>query len=595
MGVALLLATWLRFDFETAPVARPDVIAFAALAAVLHLVIGGVFGVLSRGHQRGSFEEAVQLMTTAVLLMAALAAVRFGTDIFAVPRSLAFTAPLLAVLGMFASRFVVRAYRWRYRRSQEGTAKVVVFGAGEGARQVLRAIRRDAQEAGLVPVALLDDDPAKRRWRVEGIRVRGPLDALERVVASTDATALVIAAPSMSAERTRAVYSHARDLGLEVLALPSTRDMFRPAEATDLRRIDLEDLLGRRSVELDASAISDVVTGRTVLVTGAGGSIGSELCHQILRFGPRRLVLLDRDESALHATQLRLTGRALLDDGSLILCDIRDAPTVRAVMESERPDVVFHAAALKHLTLLEQFPEEAWKTNVIGTLNVLDAAFRVEVPTVVNISTDKAADPTCVLGYSKRIAERLTAHFAALDDNTYVSVRFGNVLGSRGSVIEAFTAQIAQGGPMTVTHPDVERFFMLIPEACQLVLQAAALGVDGEAMVLDMGEPVRILDVAETLIGLSGRTDVRIDFTGLRPGEKLTEALFGEGDAIRQSAHPLVRHTTVPSLPVETVRAADVSTGPRAHEWMARHARETAGTSVEVVRAANEPAVGSSA
>ena len=223
--------------------------------------------------------------------------------------------------------------------------------------------------------------------------------------------------------------------------------------------------------------------------------------------------------------------------------------------ETARPDVVFHAAALKHLTLLERFPQEAWKSNVVGTLNVLEAAEGVGVEAFVNISTDKAADPTCVLGYSKRIAERLTADMAGRATGRFVSVRFGNVLGSRGSVISAFTAQIERGGPVTVTHPDVERYFMLIPEACQLVLQAAAMGHDGEVMVLDMGQPMKILDVARTLIDLSGRTGVEIEFTGLRPGEKLSEVLFFDNDDVTPSAHALVARVKVPPLDSATARS----------------------------------------
>src|SRR6478735_8654016 len=246
-----------------------------------------------------------------------------------------------------------------------------------------------------------------------------------------------------------------------------------------------------RPVQLDTTAIADQISGRRVLVTGAGGSIGSELCRQIARFGPSRLFMLDRDESGLQATEMTLSGHGLLDSDDLILADIRDPKALADAFERARPEVVFHAAALKHLPLLEAHPLEAWKSNVIGTLNVLTAAEAAGVSTFVNISTDKAANPTCVLGYSKRLAERLTADFARRAQCRYVSVRFGNVLGSRGSVVHAFTAQIEMGGPITVTHPDVHRYFMLIPEACQLVLEAASIGVDGEVMVLEMGEQVK--------------------------------------------------------------------------------------------------------
>jgi FlaA1/EpsC-like NDP-sugar epimerase len=259
--------------------------------------------------------------------------------------------------------------------------------------------------------------------------------------------------------------------------------------------------------------------------------------------------MLDRDESALHAAQLSIYGRALLDDDDTVLADIRDACAIRRVFEACRPEVVIHAAALKHLPLLEKYPLEAWMTNVVGSWNVLCAARECGVDTFVNISTDKAAGPISVLGYSKRVAERLTAHIAAHSRGRFLSVRFGNVLGSRGSVLEAFSRQIEDGGPVTVTDPDVTRFFMTIPEACQLVLQAAAVGGRGEALVLDMGTPVKIADVARLLVERSERDSVEIVYTGLRPGEKLHEELFGPGeDGDYRPCHPMVSHVDVPPL-----------------------------------------------
>ena len=287
-----------------------------------------------------------------------------------------------------------------------------------------------------------------------------------------------------------------------------------------------------------------------------------------MRFGPDKLFLLDRDESGLQATQMSLDGNGLLDSDTLVLADIRDVEAMQAAFARSRPDIVFHAAALKHLPLLESHPLEAWRTNVLGTLNVLTAAAGVGVGTFVNISTDKAANPTCVLGYSKRVAERLTADFADHYPGRYVSVRFGNVLGSRGSVVHAFTAQIQRGGPITVTHPDVKRYFMLIPEACQLVLEAAAIGQDGEVMVLDMGEQVQIVDVAHTLIRMSGRKDVGIIYTGLRPGEKLGEDLFSDNEIRHETSHSLVTRVSVPSIDPQVVGRAQHQTPEAGATWM---------------------------
>jgi FlaA1/EpsC-like NDP-sugar epimerase len=307
------------------------------------------------------------------------------------------------------------------------------------------------------------------------------------------------------------------------------------------------DLLGRHEVDTDVDSIAGYVTGKRVLVTGAGGSIGSELSRQLYRFAPASLILLDRDESALHAVQLSIEGRALLDSRNLVVCDIRDVDRIDQVFDEHEPEVVFHAAALKHLPLLQMHPEEALKTNVWGTQVLVDASLRTGVERFVNISTDKAADPCSVLGYSKRLAERLTAAAANHGDGVFLSVRFGNVLGSRGSVLTAFSSQIDAGGPVTVTDPEVTRYFMTVEEAVQLVIQAGAVGRDGEALVLDMGEPVRIDDVARRLIAESDRP-IEVVYTGLREGEKLHEVLFGPGEQGTSPCHPRISHVPVPPL-----------------------------------------------
>jgi dTDP-glucose 4,6-dehydratase len=336
--------------------------------------------------------------------------------------------------------------------------------------------------------------------------------------------------------------------GLTFVVLPPVREMIGGhVRLEQIRKVDVADLLGRRPIKTDIGNIASCVRDKVVLITGAGGSIGSELARQVHRLNPRQLVLLDRDESALHGVQLSLYGTGLLDSEDIVLCDIRDMAALEEVFDRHRPEVVFHAAALKHLPLLERFPLEGWKTNVVGTANVLACSRRVGVERLVNISTDKAADATSVLGQTKRLAERLTAWHAQDGRLPYVSVRFGNVLGSRGSVLHAFRSQIERGGPVTVTHPEVTRFFMTIPEACELVLQAGAIGRPGDVMVLDMGEPVRILDVARLLIEESGR-DIRVVFTGLRPGEKLNESLFGQLENHRPSEHLMISQVNVPAL-----------------------------------------------
>ena len=306
----------------------------------------------------------------------------------------------------------------------------------------------------------------------------------------------------------------------------------------------------------DVASVREHIAGQRVLVTGAGGSIGAELCRQLHQLGPAQLIMLDRDESALHAVQLMLHGRALLDSEETVLADIRDRRRVREVFERFRPGIVFHAAALKHLPLLERCPAEALKSNVLGTLTVLEAAADHGVHSFVNISTDKAANPVSVLGYSKRITERLTADMSARAGGRFLSVRFGNVLGSRGSVLTALSAQVAAGGPVTVTDPEVRRYFMLADEAVHLVLQAAAIGRGGEVLVLDMGEPVRIADMARRMAASSGR-EVDIVFTGLRPGEKLSEDRLGPGESDLRPYHPLISQVPVPPLSADEVTALD--------------------------------------
>jgi FlaA1/EpsC-like NDP-sugar epimerase len=424
-------------------------------------------------------------------------------------------------------------------------------------------------DSGFCPVALLDDDKAKQRLRLDGLRVRGTRHDIDEVAHKYGAAALVVALPEADSELIRTLSDLGSAAGLDVLVLPPLRDIIGGhLTSYDLRDVNLEDLLNRQPITLDTTLIAEQLVGRSVMVTGAGGSIGSELARQIAKFNPEKLYLLDRDESGLQATQLSLTGQGLLQGDEVLLVDIRDLDALRTVFRATLPDLVFHAAALKHLPLLESHPMEAWKTNVIGTLNVLTAAAEVGVGTFVNISTDKVADPVCVLGYSKRVGERLTADFASTQPGRYVSVRFGNVLGSRGSVVHAFAAQIEAGGPITVTDPDVERYFMLIPEACQLVLAAGSIGRSGEVMVLEMGEQVKIADVAKALIGLSGRKDIDITYSGLRPGEKLSEDLFSVYEFRRATSNPLIISVDVSALSIDDVTAADLENHKAAAVWM---------------------------
>ena len=363
-------------------------------------------------------------------------------------------------------------------------------------------------------------------------------------------------------------------LEIEMRGLPWTGrrragDGSSPASWDDIVSLSARAQLGREPLQTDLASVTRTLEGARVLVTGAGGSIGSELCRQLDRLPLEHMLMVDRDESALHALQLSLEGQGLLDNDRFGLVDIRDRVALERMFRSFRPEVVVHAAALKHLPLLERHPAEALKTNVWGTLNVLEAAVGGGATRFVNISSDKAADPSSVLGYSKRVAERLTADVAVDTGLPFVSVRFGNVLGSRGSVLDAFRAQCASGLPLTVTDPAATRYFMTISEAGQLVLQAAVIGMPGEVLVLDMDEPVRILDLAKRVAGAHPKP-VSIVFTGLRQGEKLHECILARGELGRVRSHPLVTHVDVPALSADTVREIDESSADVAavmREW----------------------------
>ena len=547
--VAVWAAAWVRFDFDVEQVGVVPTVIVALTAVVINGVSGSALGIYRRRYVVASFEECVALAAVAGISSGVLLGAVGLLEPYPVPRSVPVLAGTFALGGMFAVRWVVRKLAPVHHRGDANRRKVVVLGAGRTGQNLVRQMQLD-DRMPYQPVALLDDDPNRRHLHVAGVQVRGTRRELASVVSRFGADAVVIAIADPDPELVRDVSSEAALLGIGALVIPPAAQLVRSARpAQDVRDLKLDDLLGRSPAHLDERVIAEQITGRRVLVTGAGGSIGSEMCRQIHRFAPSVLVMLDRDESALHAAQLSIYGRALLDDDNTVLADIRDACAMRRVFEACRPEVVIHAAALKHLPLLEKYPLEAWMTNVVGSWNVLCAANELGVDTFVNISTDKAAGPMSVLGYSKRVTERLTAYTATRSHGRFLSVRFGNVLGSRGSVLEAFSRQIETGGPVTVTDPDVTRFFMTIPEACQLVLQAAAVGSGGEALVLDMGAPVKIADVARLLVDRAQRDDIEIIYTGLRPGEKLHEELFGPGEAGGyRPSHPLVSHVSVPPL-----------------------------------------------
>ena len=535
-----------RYDLSLGPEHVRFVLVYSLAAIVLQVGIGYVTKIYRGRHSVASFEEALSLAALTLGVGLALAVVIGIATPPGYPRALTVTAPIVALVLMAAGRFILRTIS-QSMRNGEDTEPVIVYGAGNAGQQLGRLLAFDP-DAPFDIVGYIDDDPAKRNLHIARARVLGDRTHLVEAARARNVSTIIVAIPTADRQLMRDVSKVADEAGLKTLVMPPTRDIVGgKVQLSNLHELDVTDLLGRAQVETDLGSISDYLSGKVVLVTGAGGSIGSEIARQVYRFGPKELVMLDRDESGLHGVQLSIFKQGLLDTPNMVLCDIRDADAVDRIFELHKPDVVFHAAALKHLPLLEQYPLEGWKTNVLGSLNVLEAAVRHGVQRYVNISTDKAADATSVLGKTKRLAEELTSYFAETTGRVFLSVRFGNVLGSRGSMVHTFTQQIDAGGPLTVTHPDITRFFMTIPEACELTIQAGAIGQPSDVLVLDMGEPVKIIDVARNLIARSNKP-IEIVFTGLRPNEKLHEVLFSDDEARSETVHPLISRVSVPSL-----------------------------------------------
>ncbi|TFV96946.1 polysaccharide biosynthesis protein [Leifsonia flava] len=549
--LAIALAELFRYEFNAMQIAVVPLLLLSLAAAALQYGIGFMFHLYQGRFPYGTFEE-VRALSLAALVVAFLLGIPvaiFGS-LLHTPRSTMFIALPIALLFMFSVRYLKRLYVERHARPGEDAERTLIYGAGYIGTSLIRRMTTDPHSTYL-PVGIIDDDPAKRNRHIAGVPVRGSIDQIERIVGDTNARVLVIAVARADSDFLRRISDIGARYNLAVKVMPLLEDILAgKSRVSDLRDIAIEDIIGRHPVDTEMESIAGYLAGKRVLVTGAGGSIGSELCRQISKFKPSELIMLDRDETGLQTAQLGTKGHGLLDSDEVVLADIREADVIHRIFEARRPEVVFHAAALKHLPMLEQYPDEAWKTNVLGTLNVLNAARDAGVLTFINISTDKAANPTSVLGHSKRVAEKLTAWMADETGLRYLSVRFGNVIGSRGSMLPTFASMIEAGGPLTVTHPDVTRYFMTIPEACQLVVQAGGIGKPGEVLILDMGEPVRILDIAERMIDMSGK-DITIVFTGLREGEKLHEILVGTGETDARPLHPKISHAKVGGISPE--------------------------------------------
>ncbi|OAS17202.1 polysaccharide biosynthesis protein [Paenibacillus oryzisoli] len=451
---------------------------------------------------------------------------------------------MIHILLIGGSRFCWRLLRGTLTNRTDNKKRTLIIGAGSAGTMVARQLIKNS-DTELLPVAFIDDNVRIHNLDIMGIPVVGGISQIEKTVADLGIDSIIIAIPSLGRKDLNAIFQECAKTTAKTQTLPMLEDLVTgKLSVNQFMDVHVEDLLGREPIELDIASISEFVTHKVVLVTGAGGSIGSEICRQVSKFQPSKLILLGHGENSIYSIEMELKDICEYDQTEFIteIADIQDSRKMMAVMNRHRPDVVYHAAAHKHVPLMERNPEEAVKNNVIGTMNVAIAASRYEVNTFVMISTDKAVNPTSVMGATKRMAEMIIQDMDKSSSTKFVAVRFGNVLGSRGSVIPRFKHQIEKGGPVSVTHPDMIRYFMTIPEASRLVMQAGALAKGGEIFVLDMGEPVKIVDLARNLIKLSGNTveDIGIEFTGMRPGEKLYEELLKAEEIEEQQVYPKI-------------------------------------------------------
>jgi FlaA1/EpsC-like NDP-sugar epimerase len=568
IALAAFGAFLLRFDWFFP--SRPEFLPFLAAALVVKPAVFMGFGLYGRYWKYASVRDLVAVtlgVTAASVVLGLLVAVAMVNR--AIPefsRSVLLIDWLLTVLAAGGLRFTIRLWNDRRLGSAAGGSgpllNLLIAGAGAAGEAVLREIERNPS-LRLNPVGLLDDDAVKRGKRIHGVRVLGRLDEVEKVIASRDIQEVIIAMPTAPGSTIRRVAQACAAADVTSRTLPGMFELLDGrVSVSRLREVDISDLLRRPEIPgpVDGAAY---VTGRTVVVTGGGGSIGLELSRQLAHAGPGRLILLGHGENSLFEAEYQL--RESFSDVSLetVVADVRDRERIQRVFERYRPEIVFHAAAHKHVPMMERNPEEAITNNVLGTANVVGAALDAGTPRLVLISTDKAVEPSSIMGATKRVAEQIVMQAARRSGRAFAAVRFGNVLGSRGSVVPHFKRQIEAGGPITITHPDVSRFFMTIPEAVHLVLHAGGLSRGGELFVLNMGRAVRIIDLAHDLIALSGYSpdEIEIRYTGLRPGEKLEERLWDTAATIEPTAHPdILRVTEVadqpPAVPIEQFWAA---------------------------------------
>lgn len=520
----------------------PTLLVTSVSLLISHHFFASIYKLYKNAWEYASIRELVSIIKAVSLSVIAVIAIQIIVFQDVYVRAMALTW-MLHVILIGGSRFSWRMLRNRLIHNQKETKNTLIIGAGSAGTMAVRQLLTN-HDIELKPVAFIDDDPKKEKLDILGIPVVGNSKHIPEMVEKYQIDNIVIAIPSLSKKELKVIFDECIKTSAKTQIIPMIEDiMLGKVAVNQFKEVEVEDLLGREPVELDITSISQYVTGKTILVTGAGGSIGSEICRQISRFSPGQLILLGHGENSIYQIDMELK-KLYANQMEIIpvIADIQDRERIFEVMETHRPDVVYHAAAHKHVPLMEYNPREAVKNNVFGTKNVAEAADTFGVGAFVMISSDKAVNPTNVMGSTKRIAEMIIQQLAKNSSTKFVAVRFGNVLGSRGSVIPLFKKQIQAGGPVTVTHPDMTRFFMTIPEASRLVIQASSLARGGEIFVLDMGEPVKIVELATNLIQLSGYSieDIGIEFSGIRPGEKMYEELLGDKEVHSEAVFPKI-------------------------------------------------------
>jgi len=556
IAVSLFLAFLVRFEFT-----MPDQYVGIFLGAlpifvILKMAVFGIFRLYRITWRYVGMSELNNIYMASIIaesLLMVLIVTPFAPHyaslpvpyIKGFPRSIFFIDALFCAMFMSGLRVSKRLYLEKVRkRGKKDGDRTIIVGAGNTGEMIIRDIEQRGY-SDFYPVGLLDDDTSKLGGYIHGVKVLGPVSFLRQAIDNHEATSVIIAIPSLNHKVLQDIYRSAKDCNLKTIKIvPRIYDFHRPdINLKNLEEISIADLIGRQSIEVDYKEIGDFIRDKSVLISGAGGSIGSEISMQVCSFSPREIILVDVDETELHNMSLRIerANPAIKDRCRFITGDMRDAARIDEIFDRYRPEIVFHAAAYKHVPMMELNPKEAIKVNILGTYMLAKASERYGVSKFILISTDKAIRPTSIMGATKRVAESICKTFNGASTKTeYVSVRFGNVLGSRGSVLPTFLDQLKHGGPLTVTHPDICRYFMTIPEAVSLVLQASVIGKGGQVMVLDMGEPVKIVSLAEELIRLHGLTpyeDIDIQFSGLRPGEKLFEEVLTAEEGTLASRH----------------------------------------------------------